>query len=88
MHLAAENMRTDATRILLNYAADRTLVDADNQTPEQIARTAFWIEGPKVLNEPPSQQVEKKAADTSSKATKRGKRANNANTVSMRVFAG
>lgn len=84
MHLAAENMRKEEARLLINYGADRTLVDADNRTPEQVAIGAFWQEGPRVLNEPPNQQIEKKPADTAnSKSTKRAKRSATTSTVSF-----
>jgi hypothetical protein len=75
-------MRSNATKILLNHGADRNVVDADNRTPEQVARFGFWQDGPRILNEAPSHPVEKKPADTSTKSTKRAKRAAPSSTVS------
>ena len=47
----------------------------------QVARFAYWQDGPRILNEPPSQPVEKKPADTNTKPPRKNKRAASSNTV-------
>lgn len=83
LHLAAGNMRKDEVRLLINYGADRNLTDIDGRSPEQVAESVGWTDGPKILNEPPTQQIEKKPVDTNTKPTKRGKRAAKAEPVSF-----
>jgi hypothetical protein len=75
-------MRPDATKLLINYGADRTLTDIDGKTAEDIAVRAFWQEGPRILKESPSHQVDIKTTDSGLKTVKRTKRAANSNTVS------